>query len=502
MLRSLLAIILILVSVTITHTQQTLRNVLSGANCEIACFLNIEPGVTTEADLETILNGLNIQYEISPIGLEGKTFDYAFGANNNWAHIGSHGSIGILVGDGIVFQMIVPLVDTPINTIVDLYGPPDGIVGDAAHQLVVYASQGIAFSVSRTDSTVVTSAWLTTPNGIAYAFIDNPNYPDVQPCTQPANLCAIETAVPQIESVFQIVSSGDRSVIALTYVSSTRPYLVELYDNLTGELIRTIDLDPYFPRRIALNPTGSLLAFADSSGNLGVFDLDNGSENILQSGSINIDVIAWNPVKDELAYALGSGVIIVDVSTGSIIHTISSSDSRVVALAWSADGEQMAISYYAENPFDPGDIQSNIKIWDVQTSEIDLTTPYLTIENVGGGAVSWNPDGTQLAINEQGKVIIYDTLNNAIIVNLEIDEDAIYVATWDQSGAYLATGGRVIRIWDTATWQVARTIETAMSVSSIEWSLDGKHLFHNGSSSGFYRDDIPGSQLPLTPTPP
>lgn len=175
----------------------SLRSIFNPPSCAVACWLGIEPGVTTQADLESILSGLNIQYDVSPIGLEGNTFDYSFNPNNEWPYVGNNqGSIGILVGDGVVFQMIVPLADVPIDTILDQYGPPDGIVGPSENRLLLYASYGLAFFVSRTDSTVVTSAWFSTQDGIVYAFVDNLNYPDIQPCTQPANLCAIETATP------------------------------------------------------------------------------------------------------------------------------------------------------------------------------------------------------------------------------------------------------------------------------------------------------------------
>jgi len=189
-------------TLTPTPATPTLLELLSAPSCSIACFLGIEPGMTTQVDLESILSGLNIQYDVSPIGLEGNTFDYSFNPHNNWPYVGNNQrSIGILVGDGIVFQMIVPLADVPIDTILDQYGPPDGIVGPSENRLLLYASYGLAFFVSRTDSTVVTSAWFSTQDGIVYAFVDNPNYPDVQPCTQPANLCAIETSTPSPSAV-------------------------------------------------------------------------------------------------------------------------------------------------------------------------------------------------------------------------------------------------------------------------------------------------------------
>ena len=86
--------------------------------------------------------------------------------------------------------MFVPLADVPIDAVLSAYGAPARYLKSAS-RVLVYPTEGLAFLISRTDSTIVEFAWISSEVGIAYAFMDPAFYPDIQPCIEPANLCRI-----------------------------------------------------------------------------------------------------------------------------------------------------------------------------------------------------------------------------------------------------------------------------------------------------------------------
>ncbi len=171
----------------------TLRDVLSDEGCQQACFMGIEPGVTTQAELEIILDELNITYQISPIGLSGHASVYSFRLNDVPPFIRNDYDVGIGVGDGMVDQIVIPLQDSPTETILSLYGAPTRIA-DAGSITLAYPTSGIAFAVSRNNNSEVAFASILDEEGITNIFIES--YPIMPPCTEPAEICRIATATP------------------------------------------------------------------------------------------------------------------------------------------------------------------------------------------------------------------------------------------------------------------------------------------------------------------
>lgn len=302
-------------------------------------------------------------------------------------------------------------------------------------------------------------------------------------------------------SVYQIAKSGNQRVLAVTYNEGASSSRIDLFDSLTSELLRTVDSSPIIPRRIALSPTGDRIAYVGAD-EFGLFDTNTGTRTpLLSNFATSIEGLVWNPVEAWVAWAQGSGVYITDATSGAIVRTIGAGSERIVAMAWSADGERLATSHYAVDPFNPGVANTTVKVWDLSSSETDLVTPVLVLEDRGGGELAWSPDDTRLAILENSQLMIFDVVSRQIVIEIPFDEEYRYTVVWNTAGSLLATGGNIIRIWDTSTWQIERTISVNEPVSTLQWSLDGQHIFHGGGPEGLYRDDIPVADIVLTPTP-
>jgi len=228
---------------------------------------------------------------------------------------------------------------------------------------------------------------------------------------------AQNTTIRQI-NVFQIARSGNGQVLGVQYNDVGVASVVDLFDSSSGNLIGTVDLSPYAPKVIALSPTGDRLLFSDANSRLGVHDIATGVTTlILEGGEASIDSIAWNPVSDVVAWTLGSTVDIYDTSTDSFVAVISTSAERIVDLAWSPDGQRLATSHFANDLFDPNVTNVTVKLWNIIPSENILRIPILTIEDRGGGSISWSPDGSKLALLEDGGFAIYDILSKPSVEN-------------------------------------------------------------------------------------
>ncbi len=299
--------------------------------------------------------------------------------------------------------------------------------------------------------------------------------------------------------VDQIAKSGDQRILAVTYRSggllSTN---VELYDSSSGELIRTVDLSPSIPFIIALSPSGDRIAHTSADGEIKVFDINSAIDTILLGGgAITLNDLKWNPTNDEIAYIVGSGIYILNALNGNPIRSIGGGIPLPVSVAWNPDGIRLATSHFSIDPFNSDIITVAIKVWDLSVSGEPLITPVLKIENRGGGDIAWSPDGTQLAMLESGGLLIYDVITNQANADLSFKEQYPVTVVWNPSGNQIATGGTLIRVWNTTTWELVKTMPVDGSAGTLQWSPDGKHLFNEGGTKGLYRDNMP--VYPLTP---
>ncbi|MCC6615584.1 MAG: hypothetical protein IT320_19075 [Anaerolineae bacterium] len=302
------------------------------------------------------------------------------------------------------------------------------------------------------------------------------------------------------DSVYKLTVSGDKSVIAVAYYEDSR---VDLFDNQTGDYIRSVDPGPSVPAWIALSPNGDRLAYSASNGNLVVANTTSGSRNrLLGEGVIQIGALAWSPVRDEIAVAIGSGITVISSTTGETIHQILDPTHRgmIVGLEWSPDGQRLLSNFYTSQLILSETDKRQLQIWDLSSEEMFLSTPILTIVDRGGGGTAWSPDGTQIALTEDGSLAIFNLVTETFVAELPTNDHLLTDVAWSPDGSKLATGGQVIRIWNSADWQIAREILNDKVAVYVQWSQDGRHVSYDGLD-GLHRDEalVPDSALTGTP---
>jgi WD40 repeat protein len=267
---------------------------------------------------------------------------------------------------------------------------------------------------------------------------------------------------------------------------------------------------------MTLSPTGDRLLWIDSRTNIYLYDTVTGANSVLfslgEGEGRSIGPIAWNPVNDFVAIAAGSYADIYDVSNGTLSPSTSgatlivSDAHRIVNLSWSPEGTRLATSHFFKSQLGSlgatlgaPEEASAIQVWDLAPGVIQ-TIPILKIDDRGGGNVSWSPDGARLAMLESGELLVYDFVARQVEADLQFDEEYPADVVWSPNVQFLATGGAVIRIWDTNTWEIVGTISAEARVRTLQWSPDGQFLFSDRGPEGLYKDAIPSDILPI-PTP-
>jgi uncharacterized protein with WD repeat len=144
------------------------------------------------------------------------------------------------------------------------------------------------------------------------------------------------------------------------------------------------------------------------------------------------------------------------------------------AMAWSPDGELLALSH-----------AEGILLYDTDT----FTMPrMLEIERLIALKVFFSPDATLLGVVENSAVVrLYDVATGEELIAFEGHDNRVLDAAFSPDGTLLATASqdRTVRLWDVATGQEVRILEGHNSaVTSVVFSPDGTAL---ASASGDVR---------------
>lgn len=128
-----------------------------------------------------------------------------------------------------------------------------------------------------------------------------------------------------------------------------------------------------------------------------------------------VNTLSWSPNSQQVAIATIKNIIIVDGQTGHVLRTLAIPNALTLqrpapvssgmtplssrfpasggpglrAISWSPDGSQIAASFF-------GDVQgSSVVVWNLRTGVLDLALPVGSNRGIEG--VSWSPDGKYIA---------------------------------------------------------------------------------------------------------
>jgi len=222
--------------------------------------------------------------------------------------------------------------------------------------------------------------------------------------------------------------------------------------------------------------------------------------------TFSVAMLEWNPVSDLIAFIPNNGpsysTIILDpalVEQTSFTELIG--PSGPVALAWSPDGQQIAIF----------EAIYNVQIWDVGAAEIVTTINTAEIIGEEGNAefasLDWSPDGKQLVVGD-GRHIGVLEISTHEFVYMPDEGSFTKTVAWSPSGEQIAISSDSkgsITILDSKTLQTVKelpfdglpadpfTRNLALQTSQyIAWSPDGDRIasFHTRREDGVHQISI------------
>jgi serine/threonine-protein kinase len=228
---------------------------------------------------------------------------------------------------------------------------------------------------------------------------------------------------------------------------------------------------------VAWSPDGTRLASGGYDTTVVIRDKDGQPLATLKGHSDAVLGLAWSPNGKFLASAGNDGKVqIWDVSTETIVRTLSKNTKGVICVAWSPDGTKLA----------SGSADYTIQLWDAATGAPIRT---LTEHKETVRTVKWSPDGSMLASGSVDKTVMLWNAKGDHLQTFDDHKDRVIEVAWspDSTEIASASGDKTIKIWSTTGQQPARLLgEHTKPVVALAWSPDG-HTIATGSDDNTLR---------------
>jgi len=178
--------------------------------------------------------------------------------------------------------------------------------------------------------------------------------------------------------------------------------------------------------------------------------------------------IAWKP--DGTALALSTdmhGVMVVDAASGRQLSQQTGFAGSVMQAAWSPDGSRLVST---------SDMAYSLRRWKVETGE----AVRLFDQRLGNPwHVLWMPDGKRIVSGHvYGTVCFWTVATNKCDGLLQAHRTAVYSMALSADSARLATGGGLIRVWDTSNGKLVTAFgqDDSIIYSHLAWLPSGTEI--------------------------
>ncbi|QDU96017.1 WD40 repeat domain-containing protein [Lignipirellula cremea] len=234
---------------------------------------------------------------------------------------------------------------------------------------------------------------------------------------------------------------------------------------------------------------GEFLATGAASGVL-IWDVPTGQlKHTLAVDERAVDSLALHPDGSLLAAGGASGGIkIFDVRSFQTVRTLGPAPGAVRAMAFSPDGKLLA-TVSPNGQEEIGDEPFGVLLWKVATGELVRKIP-LPTPDLGAVSLTFLPAGNQLLTAQDRTIRVIDLEQGDTVQTIERPDlpRTIGSLALSPDGRWLATGSLEprVRLWDTQSWQ-QRTFDAhteepppRSGLASIGLSPDGRFVLTGG----------------------
>jgi WD40 repeat protein len=267
------------------------------------------------------------------------------------------------------------------------------------------------------------------------------------------------------DSKFMATTSADRSVRVWRTDSDQGKQV------LTGHTGATI--------AVAWSPDGKTLASSSSDQTVRLWDLTaQPPRELARLGGWlgHVHALAWSPDSSTLASVNELSLVrFYSAPWKKAARTLPWYDpAEMVAAKWSPNGTMLATLRRG----------GLLRLWDVASARLLRSIPGADKQ---GAIISWSPDGRRLAVKEDRRLNVRDSLTGKSICKLLGHTHPVLAVAWSPDGQRVASSGASrsngILIHESATGKLQRTLKPAYGVNALAWSVDGKVLAASGGAT-------------------
>lgn len=241
--RYIIFLILTLQMAIVIQAQSNLMSLTSDISCNSSCWLGIEPGITTEVQVEAILNSNSITYEKHPLGAEGST-SFFYDVTGGYSHPLIMGDSALVnTNQGVVTSIDMLLQTVEITDMISEFGNPTHILHYVTANIMAYDTENLVFIVIETDKNHVFKLSIMSDEILNLVYLNDPFWDDLETCTDTNQLCDVVSAISSVPicdinigagspaSLISAINTGNSAGSAYSICLANSIYTLNAVDN-------------------------------------------------------------------------------------------------------------------------------------------------------------------------------------------------------------------------------------------------------------------------------